>query len=211
METYRVLLDANILMSKTLRDWILKSAFYSQGRFQVLISQGILDEWGNHTRNNNPTLDDGVIEKWRRQIIESCGGNDCILRGFPVPEVPNYPDPEDLHVHAAAIAGDVDALATNDKALIAYGRSEAGENLGYDIMSADNILMQLVDFTTPDFWVQLYLSEVRYWLDHQGNVDLISQLRQSQAEKFADYLLKNIVNMPRVHITVDRMIAKRYR
>ena len=125
--------------------------------------------------------------------------------------MPNYPDPEDLHVHAAAIAGNVDALATNDKALIAYGLSEAGENLGYDITSTDNILMQLVDFTVPDFWVQLYLSEVRYWLDHQGNVDLISQLRQSQAEKFADYLLKNIVNMPRVHITVDRMIAKRYR
>ena len=78
-------------------------------------------------------------------------------------------------------------------------------------MSADNILMQLVDFTVPDFWVQLYLSEVRYWLDRQGNVDLISQLRQSQVEKFADYLLKNVVNIPRVRVTVDRMIAKRCR
>lgn len=36
-------------------------------------------------------------------------------------------------------------------------------------------------------------------------------LLQSQAEKFADYLLKNVVNIPRVRVTVDRMIAKQCR
>lgn len=96
---YSVLLDTNILMSKTLRDWILILAQESEYEFfQPYVSSGILDEFGYHMRRKTPTLDDEALETWKKQILSSTQG---FISGFQVPHIPGYPDKDDLHVHAA--------------------------------------------------------------------------------------------------------------
>ena len=79
---YSVLLDTNILMSKTLRDWILLLAVKSEYEFFTPhVSSGIMDEFGYHVRRANPAISDAVLENWKQQIIKS--SISCIS-GFPV-------------------------------------------------------------------------------------------------------------------------------
>lgn len=67
---YSVLLDTNILMSKTLRDWILLLAVKSEYEFFTPhVSSGIMDEFGYHVRRANPAISDVVLENWKQQII----------------------------------------------------------------------------------------------------------------------------------------------
>ena len=54
---YSVLLDTNILMSKTLRDWILLLAVKSEYEFFTPhVSSGVMDEFGYHVRRANLML-----------------------------------------------------------------------------------------------------------------------------------------------------------
>lgn len=53
---YSILLDTNILMSKTLRDWIFLLSHESEYEFfQPYVSSGILDEFGYHIRRETYT------------------------------------------------------------------------------------------------------------------------------------------------------------
>ncbi len=70
---YPVLLDTHILMSKTLRDWILLLTVKSEYEFFTPhVSSGILDEFGYHVRRANPAISNAVLENWKQQIIKSC-------------------------------------------------------------------------------------------------------------------------------------------
>ncbi len=120
---YSVLLDTNILMSKTLRDWILLLAVKSEYEFFTPhVSSGIMDEFGYHVRRANPAISDVVLENWKQQIIRSCIS--CIS-GFPVEAPVSFPDTDDLHVHAAAQHGAMHALVTDDRKLLDYQESYA--------------------------------------------------------------------------------------
>ena len=137
---YSVLLDTNILMSKTLRDWILLLAVKSEYEFFTPhVSSGIMDEFGYHVRRANPAISDVVLENWKQQIIRSCIS--CIS-GFPVEAPVSFPDTDDLHVHAAAQHGAMHALVTEDRKLLDYASTEEAQNIqNYETLSADDFLM----------------------------------------------------------------------
>jgi toxin-antitoxin system, toxin component, PIN family len=147
---YSVLLDTNILMSKTLRDWILMLAKESKYQlFTPYISWGILDEFGYRVRRNEPTLDDGVISTWRKQILKATGQP---LEGFPVGSIEGYPDQDDLHVHAAAQYCGMHILVTDDVKLLAYASTKEAElTQSYETFSADAFLMHLTELSPPPF------------------------------------------------------------
>lgn len=208
-QKYRALLDSTILLSKTLRDWVFKTALCSEALAQqengeyliceLRVSQGILDEWGNHQRNKYPTVHDSVLETIRQQIIRVCGGVEEIIHGFPIEIIPDYPDEEDLHVHAAAVAGNVKVLITNDKKLIDFSRSPQGASLAYETMTADKFLMELVDFLPDALWGELYLSELDYQREKYGvEVDISAALRNAGAPLFAGFLVQEIINHPKI-------------
>ena len=73
--------------------------------------------------------------------------------------------------------------------------------------NGDGRSLNPVEVTTVYFEVFLYMRYPTILTPRTCTFMLL----QSQAEKFADYLLKNVVNIPRVRVTVDRMIAKRCR
>ena len=80
-KTYSVLLDTNILMSKTLRDWILLLALESKYEFFTPhVSSGIMDEFGYHVRRDNPSMNDAKIETWKQQICSLVNHRSQVFR-----------------------------------------------------------------------------------------------------------------------------------
>ena len=217
---YSVLLDTNILMSKTLRDWILILAQESNFEFfQPYVSSGILDEFGYKMRRRKPELDDGALEMCKKQIRDSTWD---IISGFQVPHIPGYPDKHDLHVHAADHGG-MHALITHDTKLLNFATTPEGQDIQeYKTMSADDLLMQLTEYGSKLLFAQVYLGHIKHALslgytdfdvcgaldrtkDRQGN-------RQNPlAPQFAKFLRTNIINRPDVTTAVDQMLTKSHK
>lgn len=186
-EIYRVVLDTNVLLSKTLRDWIFLTCLETRNQFyQVYVSQGVLDEFGYHWRKKNPQCSDGVRQTYVEQVMKSATG---LVEGFEVSMPVGYPDEHDAHVHSAAVAAEADALVTNDSRLIRFAQSSEGEDaLPYDTMSADDFLVQMAEFVDPRALDQVYLKQEEYLERRDSQVTVPQALRKAQAPQFARYL-----------------------
>lgn len=186
-DIYRIVLDTNVLMSKTLRDWIFLTCIETNNLFyQVYLSQGILDEFGYHWRKQHPHHDDAVRQRYMQQIMASVTD---IVEGFEVNAPAGYPDEHDAHVHAAVLASNADALITDDSKLIVFGQSYQGECvLPYDTMSADDFLMQMAHFIHPEALDSVYLKQEAYLERRNSGATVPSMLRKAGALNFARYL-----------------------
>lgn len=216
---YSVLLDTNILMSKTLRDWILILAQESNFKFfQPYVSSGILDEFGYKMRRRKPELDDGALEMCKKQIRDSTWD---IISGFQVSHIPGYPDKNDLHVHAAADHGGMHALITHDTKLLNFATTPEGQDIQkYETMSADDFLTKQLTKRVPlSLFAQVYIGHIKHALrlgykdfdvckaldrtkDRQGNK------QEPLAPQFARFLRTHIINRPDVTTVVDRMLEE---
>lgn len=186
-DIYRIVLDTNVLLSKTLRDWILLTSLETGSLlYQVYLSQGILDEFGYHWRKQHPQYDDGVRQVYMKQIMASVAG---LVEGFKVETPAGYPDEHDAHVHSAVLAAQADALITDDSKLIAFGQSCQGEDsLPYDTMSADDFLMQMAHFIPPEILDSVYLKQETYLERRKPDATVPSLLQKAGAMRFARYL-----------------------
>jgi predicted nucleic acid-binding protein len=108
----RLLLDANVLLPSILREILLGAA--AEGRFVPLWSARILEEWARATRR----LPEGAEAVARAEIA-------ALRAAWPEAEVApdrdleaglSLPDPHDVHVLAAAIAGGAEAILTRNRA-----------------------------------------------------------------------------------------------
>ncbi len=63
-----VLLDANILYSRTLRDWIALLQNHSEGLFSVAWTEDIMVETLYHLRKDHPLWSDAQIGGLRRKL-----------------------------------------------------------------------------------------------------------------------------------------------
>ncbi len=104
----RIVLDACVLFPTVLRDILLNVA--ARGLFTPLWSPHILEEWARATRKLAPgaeTVARGEIAlltaRWPEAITHPRGSDLARL---------HLPDPDDVHVLAAAIAGSADGIVT---------------------------------------------------------------------------------------------------
>lgn len=104
----RVLIDANVLFPTVLREIVLGCA--SEGLFRPLWSSVLLEEWALAARKKGPEIEAtarGEIAvlraQWPRAQVEPRAGDVSRLW---------LPDPNDVHVLAAAIAGSADLILT---------------------------------------------------------------------------------------------------
>lgn len=110
----RVLVDANVLYSRTLRDWVFLLALASGTGplYDVLWTEDILAETVRNFRKRYPDVPGGyvadIVEKVREIFPEGR------IRDYECP--PGQPDPGDAHVHGAAVAGGADILLTSNVA-----------------------------------------------------------------------------------------------
>lgn len=104
----RVLIDACVLYPTVLRELVMGWA--STGAFTPLWSERILEEWRRAAARyseRDQVIAEGEIALLKAQYPEAAVSYDTALE-----ERLHLPDPDDVHVFAAAIAGQADALLT---------------------------------------------------------------------------------------------------
>ncbi|MHA7271254.1 hypothetical protein [Arthrobacter sp. HLT1-20] len=97
----KVFLDANILYSRTLRDWFcLLSQESGLDGIALHWSEDVLAEMIYHLRKKNPHLSDAEVGGWRRTLVE--GFPNAIVTEYVIDPQFLAGDPCDAHVIAAA-------------------------------------------------------------------------------------------------------------
>jgi predicted nucleic acid-binding protein len=164
-------LDANVLFSRTLRDWICLLALDSdKTAFGLRWSEDVLAEWVYQMRRKRPDIPDDSLGRFRRWLAEAFP--EAMVRGYRPSDVPRPPDIHDWHVLAAAACVPVDFLVTADRR--GFVRAQT-RDLGVDILSPDEFLNLIAD-RHPD------LVELR--LAHQ--IDYLRGRRRASAAELRE-------------------------
>src|SRR4051812_14658015 len=97
----RVFLDANVLCSRTLRDWTCLLRLRTDGMFQLHTTEDVLAETIRTLRRLRPDLPGGAVTRLRTAVL---GAIDELVEDFDATVPYTGSDPDDRHVHAAALA-----------------------------------------------------------------------------------------------------------
>lgn len=186
--TTRALVDANVLYSKTLRDWLILLQLESRGGlYELCWTEDILAEVIYSYRRKNPTIGGGVITTIHDKIAKSLEGgriDDFRIDGsFP------GSDPNDQHVHAAALAGGVAYLITKDG-----GFKSEGVDLNvlpYEVHSPDSFLV-LVDDSAPRHVRAVTRKQEKYWARRPEAKTLVEALQDEDCPAFAQRVFKHL-------------------
>ncbi len=138
----KVLLDACVLYPTVLREILIGAA--KAGLFQPLWSDRILEEWARATVKLGAGAE--VVARGEIAALRVAFPKGAVL---PPPSLQNrlwLPDPNDLHVLAAAIAGGADLIVTFNAA--DFPRQSLQEE-GLNRMDPDQFMMSLCD-RAPD-------------------------------------------------------------
>lgn len=156
MTNFVVLVDANILFSRTLRDYILYAA--DAGSIEVRWSQEILDEM---SRNLQENLGIAGVDAARLELLMNDFIEYALVDVHPeaLATVEGVEmDANDRHVLAAAITAGADVLLTENTRH--FPREWMAEH-GIELLSAEQLLIRLVD-QHPDSVRTAHEKTVRY-------------------------------------------------
>lgn len=174
----RVFVDANILVSRTLLDWLFALQILSGDMFVFYTSQDVLAEAVRALRRKHPTAPGKIIkdrvEKIRAVMEE-------IIVDFPGNMPFDGMDRNDYHVHAAAFASRADIILTdNSPQDITVTACEQC----YEIMNADAFLMLIRD-SAPNVVVECTRQQLEYWQKRKDFQGLDDALRRAGCDSFA--------------------------
>ncbi|WP_068116856.1 RSP_2648 family PIN domain-containing protein [Tropicimonas marinistellae] len=106
----RVLIDACVLYPTVMREVVLGAA--RQGLFQPLWSERLLEEWARAAARRGPV--DEVQARGEVALVRAAWPEACVTpRAGDMARI-WLPDPNDVHVLAAAIAGSADLILTSN-------------------------------------------------------------------------------------------------
>lgn len=179
----RALFDANVLYSRTRRDWLLMLQLKTlDSMFVGCWTEDIMAELVYSLRRAHPQWDGAVIAQLRGKIEAVLEGGrieayDCTLAYEGL-------DPHDRHVHAAAVAGGVGVLVTDDRGLLAIG---GHASTPYDVMSVDDFLV-LVAEGAPDAVAAVTEEQLEHAVRRGGDPDLASRLELAGCPAFGAHV-----------------------
>lgn len=128
-----VFLDANILYSRTLCDWIFMLRLEASGMIRLFSSADVLDEVAYNLRRALPQADGSLIQRKRDRMRMFL---DDVIVDF-AGDVPFAgKDVHDAHVHAAAVGAGASYLVTDDRGFHALSEDDAP----YETHTADSFL-----------------------------------------------------------------------
>ncbi|MBB5788274.1 PIN domain-containing protein [Jiangella mangrovi] len=190
--TTRALVDANVLYSKTLRDWLIMIQLESGGGlYELCWTEDILAETLYRFRKDHPTVDGGVIARLHDIIATTLEGgriHDYVIDGSF-----SGSDPHDQHVHAAAIAAGATYLITADGDFTSPGIDL--DSLPYEVHGPDSFLM-LVDDSAPHRVRAVTKKQERYWDQRRRSKTLSQALRDAGCPGFAQRVLQHLCHLP---------------
>ena len=177
-----VLADANILFSRTLRDYVLYAA--DEGAIEVHWSQQILAEMSRNLRENLGFSHDSTsrLERLMNDYIEYAlvevdPGHLAAVEAVEM-------DAKDRHVLAAALSADADILLTeNTKDFPAEWTAEHG----IELLTAGQLLIRLTD-RFPDKMRAAHEKTVRY--SPKPEADILTTLERTAGKYAADAIRK---------------------
>jgi hypothetical protein len=175
----RVLADANVLFSRTLRDWLLLSQTVSDSElFAVYWTEDILAETVYRLRRGFPDWDGGKITTIRDKIAQVLEGGR--VDDFPVDASFPGTDANDRHVHGAALACRADILLTEDAG---FGKIESV--LPYEVYGADDFFV-LLDDSSPETVRVVTERQAHHFWRTRGEADLCTPLKLAGCPEFAE-------------------------
>jgi hypothetical protein len=151
----RAFLDANIIVSKTLRDWFFKLSLTDPNVLSLSCSELVLEEAKKAFRKRNPTAYSGVVEEWIEWIRS--------IFDHVVIDAPSSSDHvdgisrHDLHVHRAALRAQATHLVTSN-----FRDFRPRQPVPYRPCTPDALLVQIYLFH-PRLIHEVSQSETAYW------------------------------------------------
>lgn len=177
----RVFVDANVLFSRTLRDWLFLLRNASEGgMYTVGSTEDVLAETLSRLRDARPKMPGGDVARLRDHLVENL---DEVIDDYAIEPWMTERDPGDAHVRAACTTGRFDMLLTSDVGLL----DDAERNLAvaYEPIGPDDFFV-LIDDSAP--WIVRAVTErqTKYFLEKCGEADLPAHLRAAGCRHFAD-------------------------
>lgn len=180
--TTTVLVDANALYSRTLRDWLALCYLHGpDGWFEVMWTEDIMAEVIYHLRKDHPTASDQQIGGVRDKLVGTFSRGR--IAGYAIDAKIPYPDIFDAHVHAAAVHASVDIVLTADNGFEKLG--ERLDELPYEVHSPDSFFC-LLDDSSPRAIKAVIRAQFDYWTARLGQFNLCTHLENAGAPEFAD-------------------------
>ncbi|MDN5976257.1 PIN domain-containing protein [Acidipropionibacterium jensenii] len=178
-----VLVDANVWVSRNLRDWFCALYVHSSAMFTVVWTEDILAETLHAVRQLYPDLEGEKIAHVRESIVGVFP--DGQIRDFAVEADRPIQDPYDKHVHAAAVAGGADILVTNNIKDLRPARQEDQDELSYEVHTADEFFMLVAD-SQPGVVRDAIRDQISYFLRRGTEPNLPTGLKRAGAPDFAE-------------------------
>lgn len=180
-------MDANVLFSRTLRDWTLLLRNASGGlMFTVGASEDILAETVARLRDAHPTFSGGNIARLRRHLESQL---DEIIDEFEIADWMLVEDEGDAHVRAAAVAGQFDMLLTSDRGLLADAERE--KHASYEPIHPDDFFVLVFD-SAPEVVDEVMGLQLRYFMNRDGEADLPRWMENSGCPNMAERLREHL-------------------
>lgn len=176
-----VLVDANVLRSRTLRDWLFLLREHSDGSlFTVHATEDIVAEVVYTMRRDKPDLP-GRVTKQLHDLIMRC--LDDVVSDYTVDGSFEGADENDAHVHAAALACEAGLLLTADKGFTAVPE-HVDDTLPYEVHTPDSFFT-LVDDSAPLAVRTVTERQAAFWSGRQDGRPLVDALRDADCPRFA--------------------------
>lgn len=177
-----VLVDANVLYSRTLRDWLFLLKLRSEaGMFTVYATEDIIAEVLYRLRRDNPSKPGAFISGIHDRVVANI---DDRITDFQIDGSFPGNDPDDAHVHAAAVASGARILLTDDSGFTDLP-DDAIEQLPYEVHTCDSFFV-LVDDVAPAIVSDVAAEQHAYWTSKPDSTDIASALERAGCPIFAD-------------------------
>lgn len=176
----RVFVDADILFSRTLRDWLflLRNA-HGGGAFTVGSSEDVIAELLARYRDKYPKTDGAAIASLRQAVLDNL---DELVEDYAVADWMLEGDPGDGHVRAAAVQSGFTMLLTCDKVLLSD--DDRFDHICYEPIHPDDFLV-LLDDSSPARVRAVTEQQFKYFMGRNGQADLPAALRRAGCPSFA--------------------------
>jgi len=173
-----VFADANVLYSKTTRDWLFHlRGSSSRGMFVVASTVDVVAEVMYNLRRDNPTWSGRAT----KSIHDGLTSTLDMIDDFDGEIEYDGTDLNDRHVHAAAVASHASFLITSDDRLSRI----ASDSKPYEAMTPDDFFVLIDDSSGPV--VELATSaQIAYWRHRGEKPNLVTRLQAAQCPKFAE-------------------------
>jgi len=151
--------------------------------YVVACSRDVIIEALNALRNQNPSWPGAAITELMSGFMDTLD----IVDDYDANIAYSGTDPNDRHVHAAAVASKAGFLVTDDKGF----QRMASDELTYEVITADQFLV-LVDDSHPHVVAEATRNQLRYWAGRKQKAELTEHLIAAGCPNFAARIASHV-------------------